>query len=58
MRKGEWLPNDRVEEIREYWRMCGVHRYPRSYRSAGDLFDVSHMTIARIVRGETYKGVK
>ena len=53
MNKGERLPDDQVRSIRKQRR-----RYQWSYREMSLLWNVSHMTIARIVRGETYKGVK
>ena len=54
MRKGERLTEPEVREIRR-WRK----RFRRdSYRVMAMAFNVSHMTIARIVRGETYRGVK
>ena len=53
MRQGERLPDYKVKLVRRWKR-----RFGDSYRDMGYIFGVSHMTIARIVRGETYKGVK
>ena len=56
MRKGERLTDRQVREIRNYYRKFRKHG--TSYRKTAFWWEVSHMTIARIVRGETYKGVK
>ena len=53
MRKGERLNGWTVREIRRQYKLGGL-----SYRVIANVWAVSHMTIARIVRGETYRGVK
>ena len=53
MRKGERLEGWTVRAIRRQHKKPGW-----SYRRLAHAWSVSHMTIARIVRGETYKGVK